>query len=76
MLFGMASITDMATGDTSNYIVENQATEIAATSPTPVAQPAAPLAAPTFGGWPIMAVLAAGAGAWYWWWEYKHGHTA
>lgn len=73
MLLGLASVTDMATGDTSNYVVENQATEIAATSPTPVAQPAKALTVPSFGGWPIMAVLAAGA-VWYWHRGKQYGH--
>jgi hypothetical protein len=79
MLYGLVGQLDIPTGDTSNYIVENAAAEIAATSPAPVAQPTVAPSAPAFSGWPVLVVVAA-IGAWYWYQQskrsVKYGHSS
>lgn len=69
MFHSLGAITDMATGDMSDPIVENAAAEIAATSPTPVAVAApAPATSDTM---PLLLLAAVGVAA-YWYYAKKH----
>jgi hypothetical protein len=70
MLFGLAAIAPLATGDMSDPIVEDAAEEIAATSPAPPPIAIPVTMAPTASSMlPLLLAVTVGA---YWWYSQKH----